>query len=123
MVTGGLLKSFRSWSGIVLGLVLVYSSAGWSQATAVKEWTFLVYMNADNNLYDFASLNFSQMEKVGSSDQVNVVVQLDPEPTGMPTTRYLVTKNANAVKGTITSKPLQTLGELIWAMLKLLLTF
>ncbi|MFZ9594816.1 MAG: hypothetical protein ACO3A2_01925, partial [Bdellovibrionia bacterium] len=40
-----------------------------------KEWTFLTFMNGKNNLDSFGALNINQMEKVGSTDQINVVVQ------------------------------------------------
>ncbi len=40
-----------------------------------KEWTFLVYLNGNNNLDSYGALNINQMEKVGSSDDLNIVVQ------------------------------------------------
>jgi len=42
---------------------------------AVKEWTFLIYLNGNNNLDSFGKLNINQMEEVGSTADVNVVVQ------------------------------------------------
>lgn len=77
----------------------------------LKEWTFLVYMNSDNNLYEYGFLNVMQMEKVGSSDQVNIVVQMDPEPRNLPTTRYFINKNSQAQQGKITSQVVGQLGE------------
>jgi uncharacterized membrane protein len=47
---------------------------------STAKWTYLLYMSADNNLEDEAILNFNQMEDVGSSDDVNVVLQLDRSP-------------------------------------------
>lgn len=98
---------------LVAGFVL--TSFSWSLAQAqqnpVREWTFLVYMNADNDLYRFGFLNMSQMEKLGSTNQVNLVVQMDHEDKAVPTTRYYVTKNPNPVTGKITSQVLETLGE------------
>jgi hypothetical protein len=82
-----------------------------AQAQQVKEWTFLVFLNADNNLYRYGDLNFAEMERVGSSSQVNIVVQFDPEPDNMPTKRYYVTKNPNSVPGKPTSPVVQTMGE------------
>lgn len=43
--------------------------------TSEKEWTLLVFLNGHNNLDSFGDLNVNQMEKIGSSDKVNVVVQ------------------------------------------------
>lgn len=41
-----------------------------------KEWTFIVYMAADNDLRRFAHENLAQMVEVGSSDLCNIVVDL-----------------------------------------------
>ena len=82
-----------------------------AQTNQVKEWTVLVYLNADNDLYRFGFLNMQQMESIGSTAGMNVVVQFDPEPQGQPTTRYFVTKNANPVNGKITSQVVGTLPE------------
>jgi hypothetical protein len=54
---------------------------GWSvQATtykqATKPWTFLVYMNAANDLDTYGLANINQMEHVGSTSNLNVVVQI-----------------------------------------------
>ena len=45
--------------------------------TASSEWTVMVYMNGDNNLEEDALIDFLEMARVGSTDEVNVVVQLD----------------------------------------------
>jgi len=42
-----------------------------------KDWTFLIYMNADNNLEQFSLIDFYEMAKVGSTQKVNIIVQLD----------------------------------------------
>lgn len=42
-----------------------------------KEWTFMVYMAADNNLDPAALDDINEMEMVGSTDEVNIVVFLD----------------------------------------------
>lgn len=46
-------------------------------ARTSKPWTFLVYLAANNNLNTFAIQNLTQMTKVGSSDNINIVVQFD----------------------------------------------
>lgn len=93
-----------------IAFVLLTSTA-FAQQMPVKEWTILVYMNSDNNLWQFGQLNMWQAEKVGSSNQVNVIVEQDPEPKGMPTTRYYVTQNPNPQMGKPTSKVLEQIGE------------
>ena len=40
-----------------------------------REWTFLVYLNGHNSLDSFGPINMHDMEKVGSTPRVNVVVQ------------------------------------------------
>lgn len=40
-----------------------------------KEWTMLVFINGHNNLDQFGKADINEMEQVGSTDQVNVVVQ------------------------------------------------
>ncbi|MBI4861077.1 MAG: hypothetical protein HY815_12600 [Candidatus Riflebacteria bacterium] len=58
----------------------------------VKEWTILVFLNADNNLDSFGVKDLGEMQKVGSTDQVNVVVQMDRLKEGAK--RYFVRKGA-----------------------------
>lgn len=79
-------------------------------------WTILVFINADNNLEPAAIANINQMERVGSSEDINIVVQVDRSPgydtsdgnwTG--TRRYLVTRDqTSAIQSTL----LQDMGEL-----------
>lgn len=47
-----------------------------SQPQPVRKWTFLVFVNAANDLEAFSTLNINQMEQVGSTDDVNIVVQV-----------------------------------------------
>lgn len=41
------------------------------------EWTILIYLNADNNLEADGLLDVEEMEEVGSTDDVHIVVELD----------------------------------------------
>jgi len=57
-----------------------------------KEWTIMVFLNADNNLESFGYMDVQEMEKIGSTKDVNVVVQFDPiSPRGSQ--RFLVEKS------------------------------
>jgi hypothetical protein len=56
------------------------------------KWTFMVYMAGDNNLSDAGDMDLDEMRAVGSSPDVNVVVQFD-RARDRGTTRYLVQKN------------------------------
>ncbi len=42
-----------------------------------KEWSVFVFMNADNNLSPYSYLDLHEMESLGSTTSVDVVVQLD----------------------------------------------
>lgn len=64
-----------------------------AQTPPVKEWTFLVYLNADNNLYQYGLRNMDQMQKVGSTADMNMVVEFDPSPRGLPTQRLYIEKD------------------------------
>lgn len=64
---------------------------GTKQKTESKEWTFMVFLNGHNNLDDFGEVNIKQMEKVGSNDRVNIVVQW--ASLGKPTKRMLIQRS------------------------------
>jgi len=52
------------------------AGSGGNTAAGAK-WTYLVYMSADNNLSSAALKDINEMEKIGSSSDVNIVVQAD----------------------------------------------
>lgn len=72
---------------------------GAEDSSAVKEWTFLVFINGHNNLSSFADMNIRDMEKTGSSDKVNLVVEWGSQSSKM-TKRLLVKKSTNPSKVT-----------------------
>jgi hypothetical protein len=43
----------------------------------VKEWTFMVYLDADNDLETSGIVDFYEMASVGSTADINIVVQFD----------------------------------------------
>ncbi len=47
-----------------------------------KEWTFMVYIAADNDLRGFAARNIRQMAAIGSNENINIIVHLDIKMTG-----------------------------------------
>ncbi len=69
-----------------VGAVLVFLLAGVvgpfipPATAAVADWTFIVYMDADNDLEPVGILDFLEMASVGSTANVNVVVQFDRSP-------------------------------------------
>jgi hypothetical protein len=82
-----------------------------------ETWTFLVFMNGDNNLESYVTHDLNELELVGSSAHVNVVVQADriegyDERVGdwTGTRRYFVSHDGN--ENRVTSKVVAELGEL-----------
>ena len=47
------------------------------QPPDMAQWTVLVYLAADNNLEEAAIVDLNEMERVGSTSDVNIVVELD----------------------------------------------
>jgi len=103
---------------VALAFLLPPLGPGASQPAGAgqKKWTVMVYMSADNNLEPDGIHDFNEMESVGSSDEVNIVVQFDRTPaydasnenwTG--TRRYYITKDSDMT--TISSKMMVDLGE------------
>jgi hypothetical protein len=78
-------------------------------------WTFMVFVNADNNLEDAGLDDLLEMSEVGSTDEVNVLVQIDRAEgytsawgdwTGAR--RFHIERAAD---GGFVSRPLADLGE------------
>ncbi len=57
---------------------------GKAATATAAEWNILVFLNAKNNLEPFSFVNFEQMAKVGSTSQVNVLVEF-----GRPQRHYV----------------------------------
>lgn len=93
------------WIALALVTSLVGNSAYASKP--MKEWTILVYINGHNNLDYFGAKNIKQMERVGSSDQVNIVVQW-ASAAASDTKRLYVTKSTNP--NNVTSTVVQSLS-------------
>jgi Clostripain family len=68
-----------------------------SNAQAVKEWTFLLFLNGHNNLSDFGAMNIKDMEKTGSTKDLNIVVEWGHTDSNL-THRLLVKKSNDPTK-------------------------
>lgn len=84
-------------------------------ASTRAKWTFLVFLNAANNLQEFGPLNVNQMEKIGSTADVNIVVQWKQancsscgRPDWVGTRRYFITKDNDPSR--VNSQLVQDLG-------------
>jgi hypothetical protein len=92
------------------------------------EWTVMVYLDGDNNLETYAIQDLNEMEMIGSTTDVNIVVQIDRIPYSVlagnyqehaddtsngnwtTTRRYYITKDLNPDQ--ISSLLIADLGEL-----------
>jgi clostripain len=81
-----------------------------------KEWTIMVYEDGDNNLEPAGVHDLNEMETVGSTDELNVIVQFD-RCAGYDTTngdwegckRFFITRDSDP--NIISSTELSDLGE------------
>ncbi len=81
-----------------------------------KEWTIMVYINAKNDLEEYGLKDINEMEMIGSSDKVNVVVEIgrmdgfdSSENDWTGAKRYFIQKDDNT--SSITSPVLADLGK------------
>jgi hypothetical protein len=72
-----------------------------------KEWTVLVYSVSDNNLYDFMQSDLDEAERVGTTPEMNVVVETSHQPKGGNVVRMKLI--ADQTEG-LTSPVVQDLG-------------
>jgi len=63
-----------------IGILLAVSILFGASAAGAAKWTFMVYMAADNNLEAAGVKDFLEMAAVGSSDDINILVQMDRIP-------------------------------------------
>lgn len=88
---------------IVLGLGVMgslFTSQPLEAAAPVqeKEWTFLIFLNADNNLDRFGVGDVEEMQEIGSNSEFNLVVQFD-RAKGKPCKRLFIEKgNAEVIE-------------------------
>ena len=82
----------------------------------LADWTFMVYINGDNNLEDAGLHDVNEMEVAGSTENVNIVVQLDRsrgyssiEGDWSGARRYLIQRDNN--EESISSPVLEDLGN------------
>jgi hypothetical protein len=83
---------------ITIVIVLCYSFIFYAKTP----WTILVYLSADNNLLSYADRNIEEMKKVGSSENLTILVHLDAHRHNKPKTtqRFIIQKNDAVQIGT-----------------------
>jgi len=62
---------------LLLGVFLISLLPIMSARASTSKWTFMIYLDADNNLDPYAWLDIHEMEAAGSTADVNIVVMLD----------------------------------------------
>jgi len=69
----------RVFSGIMLVLLVLLPilSSSSPVSASIAKWTFMVYLDADNNLDPAGVDDISEMQAVGSTSDVNIVVLFD----------------------------------------------
>ncbi len=113
MTEGGFMRI-----GVIFLLAFLLSGEIFAQQDSnKKDWTILVYLNADNNLEEFGFEDVQEMEQVGSNSHLNVVVQFDGL-TKLGTQRLYIERNldqpesATAIKSPIIEEmPEQDMGN------------
>lgn len=88
-------------------LCLIAFTSSAHAAAPKKDWNFLVFLNGVNNLDTFGAMNINQMEQVGSTDRINVLVQWGSYDRPS-VDRLLVRKDDDLRK--VTSPVVQSLG-------------
>ncbi len=105
----------RKYQVLFAAFVLVFtvplflqSPAKAEEGNGVKDWTFLVFLNGKNSLDSFGALDINEMEKVGSTDKINVLVQW-ASTSNHKTQRLYVQKDNDPNR--VTSPVVQDMGS------------
>jgi len=80
-------------------------------SSSERLWTVMVYIAAANNMQDVANFNINQMEKVGSTPNLTILVQLDTKSNCY---RYFITRDndeQNITSPIIAKMPHQNSGD------------
>ncbi|MCM0607125.1 MAG: hypothetical protein KA715_13630 [Xanthomonadaceae bacterium] len=93
---------------ILTAMTATSNAVGSAEKTKQKEWTFLVFLNGFNNLDRFGLEDINEMEMVGSTDKVNVVVQW-ASMSSRKVKRLYIQKDNDKYK--ITSPVIEDLGS------------
>jgi len=102
---------------ILMLFFIVLFLVSYSRANATTpQWTFLIFMNGDNDLEDAAIEDINEMEMIGSTDKVQIIVQIDRNPgydmsngNWTDTRRIFIKKDDDPHE--ITSPVIEKLGE------------
>ena len=99
---------------------VLFASQAFAAAAPKKEWTLLVFLNGNNNLDSFGYGDINEMEREGSDENINVVVQWASMKKPR-VDRLLVQKDSKPTQ--ITSPIVQSLGAVDMGDYKQLVEF
>jgi hypothetical protein len=110
-------KSIKAPIGIILMLALIFIPLGIQAEPPTREWTFMLFMAADNNLEGGTEVDINELEQYGSTDKIAYVAQIDrngnysgnSEFKWSGSKRFYITQDRDKKK--VNSKELQDLGE------------
>ncbi len=85
-------------SAFVVLSALALSLPGTSRAAEPRDWTFLVFLNGDNDLDAYSDLNLNQMKKIGSTDKVDILVLRDRSTSETTKILHIEKDKATTVK-------------------------
>ncbi|MEE9115561.1 MAG: clostripain-related cysteine peptidase, partial [Thermoplasmata archaeon] len=104
----------KLWAFLLFSLLLISYLAvlpAPSKGQTAK-WTFMVYMGADSNLEGFGIDDFNEMAAVGSTSDVNIVVQFDRKPGGTSANGDWVTAKRFLVQKDMAPNPANALWDI-----------
>ncbi len=89
---------------------------------ALADWTVLVYVQANNNLHQYAEKNFSDMASIGSTDNLNILVEWH-QPSRPGAWRYKIDKGKMTFDACIApesdgNNPQDLVNAMRWAVTK-----
>ncbi|MEZ4815779.1 MAG: clostripain-related cysteine peptidase [Bdellovibrionota bacterium] len=98
---------FKMTQKALIGALACVGFFASAEQTVEKDWTILVFLNGNNNLDYFGKQDMNEMERVGSTDRVNVVAQW-ASYGNRKTKRILVQKDEDM--SNVTSPVIQDMG-------------
>ncbi len=104
----------KLWAFLLFSLLLISYLAvlpAPSKGQTAK-WTFMVYMGADSSLESFGIDDFNEMAAVGSTNDVNIIVQFDRRPGGTSAHGDWTTAKRFLVEKDMTPDPVSALSDI-----------
>ncbi len=103
-------------------LLIIFSLSFAGGLQALAEWTVLVYVQANNNLSQYAEKNFTDMASIGSTANLNILVEWH-QPTKQGAWRYKIDKGKMTFDACVApesdgNSPQDLVNAMQWAVTK-----